>query len=320
MARFSVPGIFRTWLRVLRLSTYLACVFALLSLLALRSLRADMREAAHALGRQLADLPELTRGADVVLLNGARLHHSRTTTSDPVPVVLDRIEAHCNRSRGPLARALDEAAEQHPREFEEEVPRAFRNAVLREDSDDDGVVICFTDNRQSPIDGLKSAFERFTKTSDLSAFGNVRYAYAERQSDASTLVVLLWTNGSLNLSTMFPETGDAAGEDSRVLPRPPASRRTLAAAAEGQPYGLRSYESSKSAADTQQFYDAWMKREGWGRVAHAEREGATAYLRQDGYQAFVSLFEDAGHTYVTLIEAGHAAGDSIGSIELGESP
>src|SRR5262245_50331573 len=110
MARFSVPGIFRTWLRVLRLSIYLACVFALLSLLALRSLRADMREAAYALGRQLADLPELTRGADVVLLNGARLHHSRTTTTDSVPVVLNRIEAHCNRSRGPLDRALDEAA------------------------------------------------------------------------------------------------------------------------------------------------------------------------------------------------------------------
>jgi hypothetical protein len=105
-----------------------------------------------------------------------------------------------------------------------------------------------------------------------------------------------------------------------VLPRPPEARRTLVAAAEGMPFALRTYESAKSRADLQAFYDHWMKIEGWRLGAKVEREGASAYFRKDGYQVILTLNETDGRTYATLIEAGQAASSSIATVEISESP
>jgi hypothetical protein len=315
-----IGRLFGRWVKVLRVSVYFACVFSLLSLLAASALHAKVEDAARSLGRQLAELPDLTHGAEAILINGARMHHARVTTRESVATVLDRFEDHCRKNPGPMAEAMRDFAAQQPALFEKHVKGPFRHAVMRDDSEQEGVLICFVDERETGLDGMKELFERFAKTSDLSEFGEVRYVFAERRSDGKTLVVTMWNQGPLNISRMFPATGDADGTDSRVLPRPPEGRRTLVAAAEGMPFALRTYESGKSVSDLQAFYDRWIKTAGWRLAAKAEREGTTAYFREDGYQVFLTLMESNGRTYATLIEAGPAASSQIATVEISDSP
>ena len=130
-------------------------------------------------------------------------------------------------------------------------------------------------------------------------------------------MVSLWADNGLNLSTLFPTTGDAAGDDSPLLPRPPAARRTLAASAEGMPFAVRSYESSQAPDLVQHFYDEWLTKRGF-RAAHDAGSNSSSYLRADGYQAFLSLMRSDGHTYVTVTETGRV--DALSSLELGSEP
>jgi hypothetical protein len=319
-AGLGIGRIFGKWLKLLRVSVYFACVFSLFSVLAATALHAKVEGAARSLGRQLADLPDLTRGAEAILLNGARMYHARVTTRESVGTVLDRFEEHCKKNPGPMAEVMRDFAAQQPKLFDESAKGPFRHAVMRDNSEQDGALICFVDDRETGLAGMSELFARFAATSDLSEFGEVRYVFAERRKDGTTLVVTMWNQGPLNLSKMFPASGDADGTDSRVLPRPPEGRRTLVAAAEGMPFALRAYESGKSRTDLQAFYDQWMKTEGWRVAAKAEREATTAYLRKDGYQVFLTLAEDEGRTYATLIEAGPAASSQIATVEISESP
>jgi hypothetical protein len=144
------------------------------------------------------------------------------------------------------------------------------------------------------------------RATDPRELGELLYSYAERGPNGRTRVVTLWTRGGLDLSAMFPAAGDAAGDDSRLAPRPPQARRILSASAEGQPFGVRSYESERPAREVAAFYADWAKQQRWSPVASDAESGATAYLRDDGVQLFLSLHELEGRTWVTLTEAGAA--------------
>jgi hypothetical protein len=313
--------LFRGWLGRLRLSIYFACVFAFLTVLAARALRAEVGEASQALGRQLIDLPDVRGVAEVIRLNGARMQHARVSTTASIATVLDRFEAHCNSSPGPLAEVLDDIAANHPALIEEKGPKgSMRRAVVRHETESDGVLMCFVDDRASGLAGMDDILQALAETGDLSVLGQFRYVFAERRKDGRTKVVSLRNEGPLNVSRMFPATGDADGSDSRVLPRPPDSRRTLSASAEGMPYALRTYDSGKSRAELQAFYGAWMKASGWMQAAEVKGEGATAYSRRDGYQVFLTLIEEGGRTHATLIEAGALAPSPTAVVEISESP
>ena len=103
---------------------------------------------------------------------------------------------------------------------------ALRNAVFREEAATRGMVLCFVGgpNPDSPASWL-AALRRFSTTRDLSSFGRLRYSFAEVTEHESTRVVTLWADTGLNLPTLFPKTGDANGDDSAVVPRPPGARR-----------------------------------------------------------------------------------------------
>jgi hypothetical protein len=316
--------LFRGWLGRLRVSIYLACVFAFLSVVGLRALRAEVGEASRALGRQLIDLPNVSGSAETIQLNGARMQHARVTTTASVATVLDRFEEHCNANPGALAEVLDDVAAQHPAAFAKNAPKgSLRRAVLRNETEQDGVLICFVDDRATGLTGIDELLKSMAQTGDLSVLGQLRYVFAERRKDGRTKVVSMRNEGPLNVSRMFPATGDADGNDSRVLPRPPDSRRTLAASAEGMPYALRTYDSGKRRAELEAFYAAWMKARGWIPAARADGapgEGATAYFRQDGYQVFLTFMEEGGRTYATLVEAGASASGPTAVVEISESP
>jgi hypothetical protein len=306
-------------MRTLRLSFYFSGVFIFLSVVSARVMYAHAKEAALAFGRELSGLSELTRDAEALLANGQRFRHASTVVEDDVPLVLDHLEAYCRAHPGLVGGALAELAARHPRLMAAHGPTdSLRHGVIREGDAERGMLICFTDQRPGTLAELMEAARQLVETSDLTSFGQVLYSYAERTPGGRTHVVTLWAESGVDLGRMFPATGDAAGEDSRELPRPQNARRTLSAAAEGMPFALRLYETSASPSAVQGFYDDWMREHGWQSAARAEAQGATAYLRADGYQAFLSLSTLDARTYVTLTEAGRADGSSVAVVQVKE--
>jgi hypothetical protein len=305
--------------QTLRLSAYFSCV-SLVGVLALgRALYAATREDAFELGHELLGLSDLTSGAESVLLNGERFHHAVRDTTQPLHTVLDRIEQHCRNHPGSAALALDRLLESDPARFQRHAPPgALRNAVFREETPRRGLVLCFVGgpNPNSAISFL-AALRSFSSTRDLASFGRLRYSFAEADEHQTTHVITLWADTGLNLSRLFPKTGDAAGSDSKVVPRPPGARRTLSASAEGVPFSVRSYESEQSLSATQSFYDTWMRTHGY-RAAHAPEAGASSYLRADGSQVFLSLLRAEPHTVATVTESGRP--DTAARLELGAEP
>ena len=305
--------------RVLRLSAYFSCVSFVGLLVLGRALYAATREDAFGLGHELLGLADLTADAEVVLVNGERFHHAVSATAQPLHLVLDRIEQHCRDNPGPAALTLERLAESNPRGFARHAPPgALQNAVFREEATTRGMVLCFVAGPNSASTaGFLAALRRFSTTRDLSSFGRLRYSFAEAAEHEATRVVTLWADTGLNLSTMFPKAGDAKGGDSPVVPRPPDARRTLSASAEGLPFSVHGYQTSQSLADTQHFYDVWMRDHGY-LAAHATESGASSYLRADGYQVFLSLIRSEQHTYATLTESGQT--DAALALELGGRP
>lgn len=304
--------------RVLRLSLYFACISSIPMLLTARALYAATREDAFSIGHELLGLADLTHEAETVELNGERFHHALASSSAPLTQVLDRIVDHCQEQPGPALRALEEAARLAPQRFARHAPPgAMRNAVFREQAAERGMVVCFVGGPENTsVSGWFTALRRFSSTRDLSAFGRLRYFFAE-QSQGQTRVVSLWADTGLNLSKLFPASGDAAGSDSLVLPRPPLARRTLAASAEGLSFAVRTYQSNQALDQTQRFYDDWMTQRGW-QVQHDAESGTSSYLRQDGFQAFVSLSRAEPYTYVTVTETSRS--DALRTLELGSEP
>jgi hypothetical protein len=308
--------------RVLRLSAYFSCVSAIGLLVAARALYAASREDAFELGHELLGLADFTRGAETVLVNGERFHHAVSATADPLHTVLDRVEAHCRHNPGSAALVLERLAESDQKRFERHAPPgALRNAVFREEAATRGMVLCFVGGPTgASVASWLLALQRFSTTRDLASFGRLRYVFAESERTAereSTRVVSLWADTGLNLSRLFPRAGDAPGSDSTAVPRPPTARRVLSASAEGLPFSVRSYESSQSLVATQSFYDSWMAAHGY-QAAHASEFGASSYLRDDGYQAFVSLLSSDHHTIVTVTESGQS--DTSAALELDVDP
>ncbi len=297
--------------RTLRLTTYLVFVCLGSAALAARAAYARANEAALEFGEQLSGLEDLTRGANIVLVNGERFHRVIAFVDDSVGSVLDRIQKDCETTPGLLGQAASEAARSYPQALDRYPlsPRILRG-IVRHEEERRGMVACFTDSRGLGLTGLADAAKRFAKTSNLAEFGHFRYAFARRTDDGGTQVTTLWADTELNLSTMFPAHGDAAGADSDVLPRPATSRRVLAAAAEGQPYALRLYDTAQAAASVQRFYEDWFKQNGWVFAGKA-KQGGFSYLRPDGYQVIVTLSERKGRTAVGLIEAGRREGSIV---------
>jgi hypothetical protein len=293
--------------RLLRLTAYLVCVCLVSAAIAARAAYAKAKEAALEFGEQLSGLEDLTQGANVILVNGERFHRVNAFVDASVGLVLDRIQRDCETTPGFLGQAASEVASSNQKALDKYhlSPHILRG-IVRHEEEGRGMVACFTDSRSSGLAGLAAladAAKRFEKTSNLGEFGRFRYAFARRTDDGGTMVTTLWMDTELNLSTMFPPRGDAAGADSSVLPRPPTSRRVLAASAEGQPYALRLYDTADGAASVRRFYEDWFHKQGWIPAGKAQ-QGGFSYLRADGYQVIVTISERKGRTAVGLIEAG----------------
>jgi hypothetical protein len=302
----------------LRLGTYLVFAFTIAALLAARSLRADIKEAALSAGHELARIGDLLQGVETININGERMHHSSGYVDQDVATVLQRVESYCGESPSFLGQAMTEAEKAHPSAIggRSAAARAFRLGFIQDVAADRGMIACFVDSQASGLADMARRLRRFLVTRQLSEFGGFRYVYAEAQGPGKSHVVATWADSPLDLRTMFPASGDAGGADSQLLPRPPASRRTFAVAVEGHPHALRLYTSHESKAAVLAFYDRWMAEHQFQVVEGAhDVKGSSGYIRPDGYQAFLTLGEKDDLTFVALTESGKIDGSGTASVE-----
>lgn len=298
-------------MRTIRLAVYTAIVFGMLALVAIRSVRADLREAGLGVGHQLAKLEDLTEGAYLVRVNGAEAHWASVRTSQPVDEVLGRYERYCRESPSSLGQAMQDI----PQALEDRVPLSKsdpgRIGIVREGNEGRGMVACFVGRAiaSGSLEPLRRDLDAFVTSGDLSALGHFRYVFAERGAHG-TRVVTLWSDGPLKLGRMFPAEGDAPGTDSILAPRPRGSRRTMSASIEGFPASVRIYETRISSAEVLAFEGAALSAKGFEKVSGTEpSRGAVAYVRDDGVQIILSTSNVApgdGPTTIVIIESSNA--------------
>ena len=283
-----------------RLLAYAMFVSIGVALVTARAVYARVGEGALRAGREIEGLGDVLGGTKTVFINGAAMNIS-TAFADQTPAqVLDRFEAVCRahpqfmvRALADIPAALLQKAKVHPDEI-------WRLGVLRKEAGDEGVLVCFADDRASSMQELMSRLRAFGRTKDLAEFGRFHYVYAKRTPNHTTHVRALWTEGELKRDRMFPRSGDAAGFDSSLLPRPPDSKRILSVTSLQVPYGVHAYVSPDTEAYLRSFYRDEMAARGW-TLAPGASTAALGYSK-DGAVTFVSFGSRDGKTFITTTE------------------
>ncbi len=288
-------------IRVGRATSYVAVASACLALLGARVVYGDAREATVRLGKTLDGFGDLTSETTTVSLNGATLHISTMFTDESVDAVLDRYEQDCSANPGVLGEMIHEMLPKAGPRFE--LPRAFGFGVVRQHDEGGGMVVCFARNGGQSLIPAKERIHAFLTTHDLSKLGDLRYVIAERTDDGRSRVRTIWSEGSVPVDRMFPASGDAPGGDSVLAGRPPSSRRTLAAAALGMPYGVHVYQSTMSANEARSFYDAELARRGFERAPGDGGAQGNAYTREDGAMVMVAVGQGETSTSISVVDA-----------------
>jgi hypothetical protein len=292
--------------KILRLTSYLAFVAMVLTLVAARLAWAHAKDVVLSTGEDLSRLTESGKldGVYRLKLNGESVNIASATTQASPDEVLDRFQAECEQHADGIGNELANlraSIQPGAKPVNEGFPGA---GVLRTGNAEAGTVACFA---LGSAVGRPEMFERitaFARVGDLGKIGFVRHITARKTASGSH-VAAMWTDGSLNVVRMFPETGDAPGSDMEGIPRPPSSRRIFTAYAEGAPYALRLYESTATPEAVFTAYAAEMPRTGWRPVGDVAKEtpNTRAYARLDVDVMLVTEIHD-GKTMVSVIEMG----------------
>lgn len=296
----------------LRVAAYVAVVGgATLAILSTRA-NAELREQSLSLSQELLPIADLLQDATALRINGEVIHFSMTVVENTnVKRVLDRVQAQCEKNPGPLAQQSLALLKSLPQSLpgSAALGELMSNLVVtRQESEGQGAVLCFSGDG-SPADPAFA--EKFAETRDLSALGRLRYVMAGQGSTAqheqhTTRVISLWTEGQFRLESLaVPDSGDAPGSDSALIPRPPRATRLFSAETVGAPYAVRIYETDAPEAEVLAFYDARMTAYSQLTMAGYERT-ARAYIK-DAQPLLLQLTQRDSKTVVTLSELGAAA-------------
>lgn len=300
-----------------RLTAYVFGANLLLAGVGARVVSANVREGSLQLGRELAAMGDAFGATKTVFVNGAAMNVSTAITEMPPGEVLDRFEAICREHPQLLARAFSDV----PEALRDKVAPADHGArfgVMRAEAHGDGALTCFMDDRPASIRDVPERLKAFSESGDLSEFGRFRYAYVQRLQDGKTRVRTVWADGPLKVREMFPATGDAAGFDSPVVPRPPEARRILSATAAQAPFGVHIYDASGDPASLARYYDDRMEALGWTRVGDDGRTDVAAYRSESGHAAYVSFAARREHTIVTTVETARPGDPSTVAVGTGQ--
>lgn len=295
----------------LRVAAYVMVVSTVVLVFLATRADAQLREQSRSLSQELLPIADLLKDATSLRLNGEIVHFSMTIVEGTsVKQVLDRVQAQCEKQPGPLAQQSLALIRGLPKELPGSKAAAellAGLAVTRQEDGGQGAVLCFTGDGAP----LKPSFaEDFARTHDLSELGRLRYVMAGRGNPAQgeqhlTRVISLWTDGQFRLDRLAPpDTGDAPGSDSALVPRPPGAVRIFSAEAVGAPYSVRVYETDRSPTQVLAHYDARMTAFKQLTMAGYEDSGR-AYLK-DAIPLLLHITHRDDKTVVTISELGGA--------------
>lgn len=288
---------------VMRASVFVSVACAVVGLVALRSVRADVGESGIVLGREMSRLGNLVADSRRVRLNGESVFVASATLPSPPSVVLDRVEQLCNNATGGLREELAD-----PARLGRALPagtelRGLALGVLRKEGSGEGVVACLARSGGGGLTELGERLTDFAQSGDLGRLGDLRYVYVRAVEGGRSHVVTVWTEGPIRLGHLFPTSGDAPGEDPPAVPRPPGTLRLLAARVDAAPYGAWIFEGKGSAAGALAFYDAEMARTGWtaSRTVPGENASARAFSRGGLDVLLLADDEEGGRVAVSMV-------------------
>ncbi|MCL2449669.1 MAG: hypothetical protein FWD17_12050 [Polyangiaceae bacterium] len=276
----------------------------------IRGVYASLREGSIQMGHELEALGDALGSTKTLGINGAIMNVSTAVTTQSPSEVLDRFEALCREHPDFLPRALADV----PATLEAQVARTLpdgpaRFGIVRGGNDAEGALSCFMDDRPLLLSGVADRIRSFLRSHDLAELGRFRYVFVNRTKTGNTHVTTLWTDGHFRLGEMFPASGDAPGDDSAMVPRPPDAKRVFTAAAGGQPFGVRLYRSARSESEIRQFYAEAMPARGWITVGEEPEHHVAGYMKNAGTILYVSTQPvTGGGTMVTTTET--ARGDT----------
>jgi len=251
-------------------------------------------DALEGVGVTLARLPGLSENTPVrqLTVNGVELSVTTLTTHTDLATALERLRGLCTRGGLEVPELLRE---------DRAVPAHLFDGVFERASENEGVLACFETGAKLSLGELSDRLTELRETGDLGALGALRYALLRRTGDTTTVLVLT-TEGSVPLATMFPAEGDAPGFDPQGLPRPRGTRRVLSAAIHDAPYGLTLYESA--SASPRALLDAQaaeLSHDGWSSRREPERN-ALVGQREERAVVWNATVTASGRTFLSVAE------------------
>jgi hypothetical protein len=292
-----------------RLTVYFMFVGILLAVVAGRMAYAHAKKAAMETGDELLRLTDAAHMSGVyrLRLNGELVRVTSAVSNTDHNVILDRFQKECEEHADGMEMEfarLSDAITPNANPRNEGHPGI---GILRNSDDKGGMVACFAIGKVKDTGEVYKRIGEFAKSGDLGALGNIRYVAAKKGDTTTSHVVALWTEGSFDVKKMFPDEGDAPGNDAPGVLRPPSSKRLMTAYAEGAPYGVRVYDSSWTKEAILAEYDKVMPATGW-----------MTFPRATEAAPFSRAFSKEGHDIIVTAEPSqNGTGTSISIVEMG---
>ncbi len=292
----------------LRLACFTACVSALVVFLGLRRVRAEAVEGAMAVGDSLEGLASVLPKPYSVRFNGQQAFVASATLEESVGTALDRMGGLCGAHDGGLLAAISDAAQHDgfaPPSLAEASPIP---GVIRHESARGGFLACLSQDHHLGFAEVASRLSLLGKDGNLAHLGHVRFASARRTASGRTHLVVVWTEGAFFPRAAFPPGEDAPGTDLVGVGKPGGSRRVLAAAIDGAPYGVRVYHTrEQDVPRVVSAFDRQLVAGGFQREILAKDPGPRAY-RRGGEDLIVHAETGArGGILLSVVSIGHAS-------------
>ncbi len=308
----------RSFLGVTRVALYLSALLFVFSAALSRVALGRLGDGALKVGAELDRMADVLGRPKTIFVNGAAIRVTTAFTKQSPREVLDRYETICREHPQALARAMDDVPEALKTKVEGLLPgvswrRLLDLSIARKDTKTEGAIACMMDDRPATVKDISARLEAMKASGDLSELGRYRYVRATATADG-THVRTIWADGPVPLKTMFPQTGDAAGFDSDIVPRPPNARRLMSATSTEVPFSVHTYESTDPQDKVRAFYDTEMTARGWKPLQVRE---STVYEKLGGEAVYCTFSERRGHTVVTATATGRVDTPALAVVQTG---